>query len=328
MERLTLPGAGIETSRIGFGCASLGSRVAPMAGREALEAAFAAGVTWYDVAPAYGAGEAEAILGDFLKDKADRVQLCTKVGLAPPRQGAAKKALRAVLRPALAVAAPLRAAIRKSGATANTRVPLTPELIATSLERSLARLGVGQVALYALHNAEPADLARDDVLRALEDIRRSGKARAVAVAGAEPVARAAIDAATASGTGSGTGSGGPVQVVQLAQPSGPGDLFDAAAAAGIGTITHSVFGVAGALAALGARLRADPDAMARLREAGFGDSPETAAATLLRVRALTANRAGVILMSMFSDRSRQQNLAPVTPAQQAALPGLCAALGL
>ena len=48
----------IAPSRLGFGCASLGSRVAAADGLNALAAAFDAGVNWFDVAPAYGAGEA------------------------------------------------------------------------------------------------------------------------------------------------------------------------------------------------------------------------------------------------------------------------------
>jgi len=73
-------------SRLGFGCASLGSRVAAADGLNALAAAFDAGVNWFDVAPAYGAGEAETLLGRFLRGRRDRTFVVTKVGMAPPRR--------------------------------------------------------------------------------------------------------------------------------------------------------------------------------------------------------------------------------------------------
>jgi aryl-alcohol dehydrogenase-like predicted oxidoreductase len=241
MDRITLPGADIETSRIGFGCASLGSRVSAAQGRRALAAAFDAGVTWFDVAPAYGAGEAETILGQALGAHGDQIQICTKVGLAPPMQTLPKKIIRTVLRPAVAAARPLRAALRRSGATANTRVPLTPELIYRSLDRSLSRLGMEQVALYALHNITEDDLMCDEIRYALEAVLASGKARAVAVAGDLEVAWAAIGARP---------DGGPMAVAQFAQPSTEDEeVFDAAAAMSVGTITHSIFGVSGALQA-------------------------------------------------------------------------------
>ena len=58
-----------------------------------------------------------------------------------------------------------------------------PAAVKTALAYTLRRLGTDHVDLYALHNAEPAEIARDDIQHALEDIRASGKARALAVAG-------------------------------------------------------------------------------------------------------------------------------------------------
>src|SRR4051794_1708473 len=73
-----------EVSTIGFGCASLGSRVSVSAGMRALAQAFDNGVTWYDTAPPYGAGRAEPTLGSFIAGKRDKVVICTKVGIPRP----------------------------------------------------------------------------------------------------------------------------------------------------------------------------------------------------------------------------------------------------
>ena len=318
MDTVRLAGADVTTSCLGFGCASLGSRISPKAARAALEHAFDAGVTWYDVAPAYGAGTAEFLLGEFVKGKADQVSVCTKVGLIAPNDTPAKRMARALIRPLAAAAKPVRDAVRGSGLTANRTVPLTPELVRSSLDNSLKRLGVDQVALYALHNAKPEDMAREEIRRALEDLLAAGKVRAVGVTG---VAAATIAVTSHSGrvldhTGA-IGNGPDVglhhsatddsdlySVVQFAQPSSDSPetgLIQDAAARGMGCVTHSVFG---ALHELKARLAADPALARRTTDAGFAD-----AASLLLARARAANPRGVVLASMASESHLRANLA-------------------
>lgn len=230
--------------------------------------------------------------------------ICTKVGLAPPQNaGGLKGQVMGTLMPIarrLVQAVPaLRGLARSSGATANRKLPLTPALIQGSLEESLRRLGTDHVDLYALHNAGPEEIADEGVLRALEAVLAAGKARAVAVATSPEVAAAAIV------------QGAPFGVVQLALPApgAPAPVFAAAAAAGFGAIGHSVFGVEGALAGLEARLAADPAAAAELAAAAGTAEPQTALARLLLGRAFAINPTGIVLASMFSERSRSENLA-------------------
>ena len=82
MRRVTLGATGIETSVLGFGAAGLGSRVGAEEGARALAEAFDGGVTWLDLAPVYGGGEAEAIAAPFLARHREAVQVATKAGLA------------------------------------------------------------------------------------------------------------------------------------------------------------------------------------------------------------------------------------------------------
>ena len=295
-----------------MGCASLGSRVAPGRAADALARALDAGVSWFDVAPAYGAGAAEEILGAALRGHREDVQICTKVGLLPPPGGTGRRMLRAALRPAVAAAAPLRGMIRRSGATANRAIDLTPDLLRGSLERSLTRLGTDRVEVYALHNARAEDLARDEIRSTLVALVAEGKARTIAVAGDAAAAAAALD------------TGAPFGVIQIAQPA-PGAAGDAllprAAAQGVGCVTHSVFGVGGALQALSAGLKRTPDLAARARAAtGIDGPPETLAAALLMARARAANPAGVGLASMAAPRSLAANVAAAArPAPDPAL---------
>ncbi len=311
MDTVRLAGADVEASCLGFGCASLGSRISPRSARAALEHAFDAGVTWYDVAPAYGAGTAETVLGEFVKGKADQVFVCTKVGLIAPNDTPAKRVARALIRPLAAAAKPVRDAIRSSGVTANRTVPLTPELVRVSLENSLRRLGIEQVALYALHNARPADMAREDIRRALEDLLAAGKTRAVGVTGADAAAATLKSCSGevmehAQHAESVLDREGPYRVIQLAQPvsdSPEAALISCAARKGMGCVTHSVFG---ALGQLRSRLLADPALAGRMTEAGFAD-----AGSLLMARARAVNPHGVVLSSMASNDHLQANLAAI-----------------
>jgi aryl-alcohol dehydrogenase-like predicted oxidoreductase len=294
MRRVTLGGTGIETSCLGFGCASLGSRVGEAAGLRALEAAFDAGVTWLDLAPLYGAGRAEEIAGRFLKRRRAAVQVCSKVGLAPGG-GGLKAVLMPAARAAVRAAPGLRGLLRRSGVQAAKALPLTPGLVTGGIEASLRRLGTDHLDLYALHGV-PAAALTEPVLRALEEVRATGKARAVAVAGDAEAGLAAI------------AIGAPFGVVQAAVPApgAPDALLPAARAASFGVVLHSVFGIDGSLAALQARAAADP-ALAAALAGGAGELAAALARRLLE-RALALNPDGVVLVSMFSAASRAQNL--------------------
>jgi D-threo-aldose 1-dehydrogenase len=86
---------GLEVSALGIGCAAFGGlyRDAPLAdAKAALQAAWDRGIRYFDVAPMYGLGRAEHILGDFLRDAASpssEVVVSTKVGrlMVSPRPG-------------------------------------------------------------------------------------------------------------------------------------------------------------------------------------------------------------------------------------------------
>ena len=203
-------------SRLGFGCASLGSRVGAERADRAVALALDLGVNWFDVAPSYGDGRAEALLGRALKGRRQAVHICTKYGIAPPRVSP----LGAWARPFARIVAAKSTALRRVAGRARgvaTRQPITPDLIASSLERSLASLGTDYVDVLALHDPDPDDLQRDDVWRAFEQAVASGKARAIGVAGS------AETAATARAGD---------RIAELTSKRPAGDLL---------VVTHSVF---------------------------------------------------------------------------------------
>lgn len=291
-------------SCIGFGCASLGSRISAKAGLDALTRGFDSGITWYDVAPPYGAGEAEAILGTFLRGRRDKVTVCTKVGLAPPRRNGVLRTVYALGRPVVGVLGSARRAFRKVSATRNVKQALTPELIEASIARSLTRLGTDHVDVLALHDPDPVDVVRPDVVRALERVLARGQARRLGVAGKLPACL------------TGLAPGLPYSVMQLADDPADESLvrLRQAAQSPILTVTHSVLGVDGARDRLIERLRHDAAARERLAAAGYGGETGAAVSSLLIDRALASNSGGVVLLSMFSGRHLESNLARASAA--------------
>jgi hypothetical protein len=287
--RVFLPSLGEEVSALGFGCASLGSRIAPEAGTAALERALDMGVTWFDVAPSYGDGQAEALLGRFARGRRDRVHILTKVGIAPPVPSLRQRLARPVLRTALAAAPGLRAAIRRRRPVA-TKAPLTAAMIASSIEASLVRLGTDHVDVLALHDATPEETAREDILDALRQARSSGKARCVAIASSPAAAAAGMEAAPDL-----------YGIVQLASnPFEPGlvrlaAMTDRAA----DRVTHSVYGADGGVARLSRLIDQRPALRVELADAGYDGGSASVAAAFLADYAFDANADGVVLVSMF-----------------------------
>ena len=304
IRSVVLPGTGLEVSCLGFGCASLGSRISATAGLAALERAHEAGVTWFDVAPAYGAGEAEAILGRFLAARRDSVRVLTKVGLAPPRRSPLLRGAYAAARPLGSMLRGLRKSSRRLQATHNRVLALTPDLIENSIARSLAKLRTETVDVYALHDPDPRLVTDEAVISALEAVLRRGQARFVGIAGD-------LDACLA-----GAASGHPYTVFQTALRPLAGDTERIAETAKrpVTVIGHSVLGVGGAKEALVERLRSDMDGAKALRESGYAANDlDAAVGALLLDAALAANASGVTLVSMFQPAHLARNLARAEP---------------
>jgi aryl-alcohol dehydrogenase-like predicted oxidoreductase len=160
MRRVRLPGTEIETSALGFGTAQLGPRLSRRERERLLDAAFAAGITHFDTAPAYGFGVAHASLARFLDRRRDAVTVTTKAGIESRRFPLARRAVRL---PAL-----------RGGV-------FDPTAVRASLERSLRALRTDHVDLFLLHECSPADVT-DELVTLLSQIATEGSAIAVGTA--------------------------------------------------------------------------------------------------------------------------------------------------
>lgn len=174
MQTILLPGAALPTSRIGLGCGRLAGGAAFRDSAALIEAALAAGVRHFDVAPSYGLGLAEGALGQVIG--ADReISITTKAGIAAPRGGQALSLIRQMVKPLLGRLPGVKARL---AAAASAAAPVThgnfaPHEIQASFDASLKALRRDRVNVFLLH--EPPGETPDGIGRLLDDLRTGGQ---------------------------------------------------------------------------------------------------------------------------------------------------------
>lgn len=142
-----------------------------------LEAAYEHGIRHFDVAPMYGYGQAEAVLGKFLKGKRDRVSIATKAGLVPPKINTRFRMARSAARALVSIVPSSRKFFRLAAASTVRKVPLSPEFLRKSLHASLRAMCVSHVDIFLLHECEPIDFERDELFEELEKLTAEGLIR-------------------------------------------------------------------------------------------------------------------------------------------------------
>lgn len=151
MQQVMLQGSGKLTSRIGLGCGRLVGGAHDQSSLKVLEAALSVGITHFDVAPSYGLGLAERLVGTFISGN----PLCTvttKVGIARPKNGQGLSLARRYLRPLLARLPALKSAalslLRRPASLAGA---MDTESVRTALAESLVQLGLDYIDAFILH---------------------------------------------------------------------------------------------------------------------------------------------------------------------------------
>lgn len=311
MRTVSIPPLGRHVSAIGFGCASLGSRISPSQGLRATAHALDLGVTWFDVAPPYGDGHAEALLGQALQGRRDRVIICTKFGIEPPQLPLAARLIRPLARQVVATLPKLRQVVA-SGRSTGSRTPIAPAAIEASVTRSLRLLKTDYIDVLAVHEPTPHDVGNPAMFEALQRLRERSIVRAISVAGPPDTIEAAARANQA------------VHIVQF--PDTPFSnasvhLRDALGMPGPSFVTHGVFGsgIAERIAALTTPQR---DRMIDLAER-YGIDISRSPHDLLLNFAFSNNPDGVVVMSMFNAKHIERNIAA---ACRPAIPGFAGAV--
>ena len=183
---------------LALGCHNLTAGSSALRSRRLVSTALDLGITKFDVAPAYGLGTAEAMLGRALGSHRNdpQIEITTKFGIAPPPHGALKAWGREPYRLLQAVRG--RSGIRPSVATVARlhRETFGNDQIAprTALERSLTALRTERVATFLTHEGI-APARRIEVIDSLAALRGEGLVSSIGFAGelanVVPLSRAA-----------------------------------------------------------------------------------------------------------------------------------------
>lgn len=174
LEHTVLPRSGLELPRLGLGTAALGGLYAAVSENDAIatvETAHELGLRLFDTAPLYGFGLAEARLGVALRSHRRDFILSTKVGRllradAPPDPTQLSNG----------------ESIYRSTSSLNPVIDFSADGVQQSLDESRGRIGIDEIDLVYLHDAE---LSVSDALGcaypALDRMRESAEIKAVGV---------------------------------------------------------------------------------------------------------------------------------------------------
>lgn len=160
-----------------YGTGSLHRLATARQRQQAIAAACDAGITAFDLAPAYGNGIDEMEVGIALKGRRSGFTLNTKYGIPIAAYGSMSRHVFAVRR--------LVDKMTGQSARAYRRRDFSPTMLRTSLEKSLRRLGTDHVDALFIH--EPVShLTRaqlDDIIACGARMKAEGQIRSFGVAG-------------------------------------------------------------------------------------------------------------------------------------------------
>jgi aryl-alcohol dehydrogenase-like predicted oxidoreductase len=299
---------GVNVSVLGFGCASLGSRISADRGRRALDLAFERGVTWYDVAPPYGDGEAEDVLGQFLRGRRTKVTVCTKFGIGRPNISPIQRAIRPIARRLLEMAPEIRP-LMSSARSTGVRGPIDPNAIEPSVTESLRRLRTDYIDVLAMHEPSVPEVADEAIFEVLNRLREKGLVRSLSVAGSPDSIKDAILSSRAIAFAQLADSLFGESIENIRSFVAPNRLPF--------LVTHSVFnsGTIEQIERMPALKKATADFFT---SNGLIDADMSSAGIILAC-AFSHNADGVVIASMFSREHIDRNC---TVAAAPALPGL------
>ncbi|WP_274557929.1 aldo/keto reductase [Streptomyces spiramyceticus] len=150
IEKAQLGTGGPEVGVQGLGCMGMSFAYGPTDAGEAratLERALELGVTLYDTADAYGAGENETFLAPFVQAHRDEVVIATKFALAVDPDDPTKRIIRN-----------------------------DPAYIRQCIEGSLKRLGVDEIDLYYMHRRD-VNVPIEETVGVMAELVREGKVK-------------------------------------------------------------------------------------------------------------------------------------------------------
>ncbi|MTI58616.1 MAG: aldo/keto reductase [Firmicutes bacterium] len=138
----------MEVSGLGFGCWPIGNEWTEANDKDSIETikeAIKLGINFFDVAPVYGFGHAEKVLGKAIKGQRENIYIASKCGL---RWDDSKRIIR----------------------------DLSRESILEEIDNTLRRLGIDYLDLYQLHWPDP-NTPLKETIETLNELKERGKIR-------------------------------------------------------------------------------------------------------------------------------------------------------
>ncbi len=185
MQDIELGNTGLRVLQVGFGCSALLGRSGRTESLRALAAAWDEGIRFFDTARAYGYGESESLLGEFLQGRRGQAIIATKFGILAARQSGWKRVAKTVARKVLAVLPSTHSLLHKGAASQFSDNQFTIPVLQQSIEQSLRKLRTDFVDMLFLHAAPASVLDQDVLLDAMGKLVETGKVR-IAGLSAEP----------------------------------------------------------------------------------------------------------------------------------------------
>ncbi len=178
MRRIKLMGTDIETTALGFGCATLFHLPRGRDRRAVLDVAYDSGIAHFDLAPIYGLGLSEREIAPFIRGRREAITLTTKFGIDPSPLGRLAGRVQRPVRTALARLPKLSGGIKSAGRGPSsglvgqllyTSAGYSLESAHASLHRSLKALGTDYLDILMLHDPTGENVARAPELAAFLD---------------------------------------------------------------------------------------------------------------------------------------------------------------
>jgi len=186
MKTVLLPGSTRTTSRIGLGCGRLVGGADLKQSAKLVEAALDLGIRYFDVAPSYGLGTAEDVLGAVLGTQRKDITLASKAGISRPAGGGGLSIARKYLGPVLRRSKVLTSAALRLLRGTSTRGRFMPDDVKTSLDESLKRLKTDHLDILLLHDPLLSDMT-DELIRFCEDLKTAGAVSCLGIGVNDPI---------------------------------------------------------------------------------------------------------------------------------------------